>query len=136
MSVPESPKLVIDEFKGLVAEDLGKSFDSPKKLAEHGKTLDTGSDARPQILVDQQKILVAYAFFKDTQWNAQVNLIRSEDGGESFSTPLPLIQMRRRARIGERAIEAILGIDQITIAAWHGAAVHRQPESGWRCARS
>ena len=72
--------------------DLGKSFDSPKKLAEHGKTLDTGSDARPQILVDQQKILVAYAFFKDTQWNAQVNLIRSEDGGESFSTPLPLIQ--------------------------------------------
>ena len=27
MSVPESPKLVIDEFRGLVAEDLGKSFD-------------------------------------------------------------------------------------------------------------
>ena len=27
MSVPESPKLVIDEFRGLVAEDLGKRFD-------------------------------------------------------------------------------------------------------------
>ena len=37
--------------------------------------------------------------------------------------PLPLVQSRRRARMGERAIEAILGIDQITIAAWHGAAM-------------
>jgi enoyl-CoA hydratase/carnithine racemase len=37
--------------------------------------------------------------------------------------PLPLIQARRRARIGERAIEAILGMDQITIAAWRGAAM-------------
>ena len=30
---------------------------------------------------------------------------------------------RRRLRIGERAVEAILGIDQITIAAWNGAAM-------------
>ena len=37
--------------------------------------------------------------------------------------PLPLVQARRRARMGERTIEAILGIDQITIAAWHGAAM-------------
>ena len=37
--------------------------------------------------------------------------------------PLPLVQARRRARMGERAIEAILAIDQITIAAWHGAAM-------------
>ena len=37
--------------------------------------------------------------------------------------PLPLVQTRRRARMGERAIEAILGIDQITIAAWQGAAM-------------
>ena len=28
-----------------------------------------------------------------------------------------------RARMGERAIEAVLDIDQITIAAWHGAAM-------------
>ena len=36
---------------------------------------------------------------------------------------MPLVQRRRRARMGERAIEAILGIDQITIAAWRGAAM-------------
>ena len=36
---------------------------------------------------------------------------------------VPLVLRRRRARMGERAIEAILGIDQITIAAWNGAAM-------------
>ena len=30
---------------------------------------------------------------------------------------------RRRSRIGERAINAVYGIDQITIAAWNGAAM-------------
>ena len=30
---------------------------------------------------------------------------------------------RRRARIGERAINAVYGIDQITMAAWNGAAM-------------
>ena len=36
---------------------------------------------------------------------------------------MPFVLRRRRARMGERAIEAVLGIDQITIAAWHGAAM-------------
>ena len=35
----------------------------------------------------------------------------------------PMVLRRRRARMGERAIEAVLGIDQITIAAWNGAAM-------------
>lgn len=43
------------------------------------------------------------------------------DSGEVYK--VPLVQRRRRMRMGERAIEAILGIDQITIAAWHGAAM-------------
>lgn len=34
-----------------------------------------------------------------------------------------LIMRRRKNRIGQRAVQAVLGIDQITIAAWHGAAV-------------
>ena len=34
-----------------------------------------------------------------------------------------LVMQRRRRRIGERAVQAVLGIDQITIAAWQGAAV-------------
>lgn len=34
-----------------------------------------------------------------------------------------LVLRRRRTRIGARAIAALLGIDQITIAAWNGAAM-------------
>lgn len=35
----------------------------------------------------------------------------------------PLVLRRRRSRIGERAIRALYGIDQITIGAWNGAAM-------------
>ena len=43
------------------------------------------------------------------------------DPGLAYQGPLSL--RRRRARIGERAINALYGIDQITIAAWNGAAM-------------
>ena len=43
------------------------------------------------------------------------------DPGSAYQGPLSL--RRRRARIGERAINALYGIDQITIAAWNGAAM-------------
>lgn len=35
----------------------------------------------------------------------------------------PLVLRRRKIRMGERAINALLGIDQITIAAWNGGAL-------------
>ena len=43
------------------------------------------------------------------------------DPGEAYR--VPLVHRRRRMRMGERTIEAILEIDQITIAAWNGAAM-------------
>ena len=43
------------------------------------------------------------------------------DPGDAYKVPLVL--RRRRLRMGERAIEAILNTDQITIAAWNGAAM-------------
>lgn len=36
---------------------------------------------------------------------------------------MPLVQRRRQQRAGERCIEALLKMDQITIAAWRGAAM-------------
>ncbi len=42
------------------------------------------------------------------------------DAGQSYEGPL--VGKRRKRRIGERAIQAILEMDQITIAAWNGAA--------------
>ncbi len=43
------------------------------------------------------------------------------DPGAEYRGPLTL--RRRRSRIGERAIEALYAMDQITIAAWNGAAM-------------
>lgn len=73
--------------------DSGKTLSPPVKIAEHGKSLDTGSDARPQIVADQQgNIFLAYAFFKDTNWNAQINTVRSSDGGNTFTSPQTLVK--------------------------------------------
>ena len=72
--------------------DIGKSFSSPVKIAEHGKSLDAGADARPQIVADKQgNVFLAYAFFKDANWNAQINTARSSDGGNTFTSPASLV---------------------------------------------
>ena len=66
--------------------------------------------------------------------SAQVRVVIFEGRGKHFSSgadltdsgaayKVPLVQRRRRMRMGERAIEAILDMDQITIAAWQGAAM-------------
>jgi hypothetical protein len=73
--------------------DLGKTFSTPVEIANHQKKLDVGSDARPQITVDPKgDIFIAYAFFKDSNWNAQINSARSVDGGKTFTAAQPLIQ--------------------------------------------
>lgn len=73
--------------------DLGKTLSSQVKIAEHGKSLDAGSDARPQLVADKQgNVFLAYAFFKDANWNAQINTARSTDGGNSFTSPQILVR--------------------------------------------
>lgn len=94
---PDGKLLVAWTANGVVSlaesSDLGKTFSPAVKIAEHGKSLDTGSDARPQIVVDKLSgIFLAYAFFKDSNWNAQINTSRSSDGGNTFSAPTTLVQ--------------------------------------------
>ena len=75
------------------SNDQGKTFSVPVKIAEHGKSLDTGGDARPQIISDSKgNVFIAYAFFKDSKWNAQINTARSTDRGVTFSNPEALIK--------------------------------------------
>lgn len=75
------------------SDDLGKTFSAAVKIAEHGKSLDAGSDARPQIVSDSKgNVFLTYAFFKDNNWNAQINTARSVDGGSTFTTPESLIE--------------------------------------------
>ena len=81
------------------SSDLGKTFSPAVKIAEHGKSLDAGADARPQIVADKQgNIFLAYAFFKDTSWNAQINTARSTDGAKTFTKPEPLVSDRSSQR--------------------------------------
>jgi len=94
---PDGKLLLAWTANGVVSvtqsNDLGKSFSLPVKIAEHGKSLDAGSDARPQIVVDKNNnIFLAYAFFKDSNWNAQINTARSTDGGNSFTSPETLVK--------------------------------------------
>lgn len=73
---------------------------------------------------------VALAFRDDAETRAVVFTGR----GRHFSSgadltdlgsgqPEPLVLRRRRTRMGERVMRALAGIDQITVAAWNGAAM-------------
>lgn len=44
----------------------------------------------------------------------------------------PMIERRRAVRLGERVFHAILGIEQITLCAWNGAAIGDGGSSGSR----
>jgi len=75
------------------SHDLGKTFEPSVLIAEHEKFLDTGGDARPQIVADDDgHVLIAYGYFKDRHWNAKVSYAVSSDHGEHFSAPRDLIK--------------------------------------------
>lgn len=68
------------------SRDFGRTFTKAQELAHHEQTLDTGADARAQIVADDfGHVLIAYASFKDKLWNAQIHLLRSTDAGAHFS---------------------------------------------------
>ena len=70
------------------SRDGGRSFGPRVEIAEHQKNLDTGADARAQIIAhDDGHVLVVYGYFKDTQWNAKVNFSLSTDFAEHFTLP-------------------------------------------------
>ena len=69
--------------------------------------LDWGPDARPKIAVDNHsRIHVAFAIFKDKQFNGQVLVSRSTNGGESFSAPQPITDVQESQRFEALAIDA------------------------------
>ncbi len=47
------------------SEDKGKTFSPPIAVAQHGKSLDSGADARPQIVANSSnQVFLAYAFLR------------------------------------------------------------------------
>jgi hypothetical protein len=113
------------------SEDNGKTFSTAVKIAEHGKALDTGSDARPQIVSDSKdNVFLAYAFFKDANWNAQINTARSVDGGKTFSASESLVRDSSSQRFPSLLIKSddslfITWIDKRLVAAAKQGSVPR-----------
>ena len=56
------------------SSDLGKTFSPAVKIADK-----------------QGNVFLAYAFFKDANWNAQINTARSIDGANTFTKPESLV---------------------------------------------
>ena len=108
--------------------DLGQTFSPAVELAQHGKFLDTGSDARAQIIGDDTgRVLIAYAFFKDRQWNAQINVLTSTDAGLHFSEPKALI----KNGVSERFPSLGIDQDRRVYVAWVDKRwVHQQRANG------
>lgn len=73
------------------------------------------------------------AFAHSLREDADTRVVVFTGAGPHFSSGMdlkdasgyegPLVLRRRRTQVGARAITALLGIDQITIAAWNGAAM-------------
>jgi hypothetical protein len=101
---------------------LGKTFSPAVTIAEHGKALDTGADARPQITVDSNnQVFLAYAFFKDSNWNAQINTAISNDGGKTFTAPQSLVNDGSSQRFPSTVLQSdnsifIIWIDKRLVA--------------------
>ena len=117
--LPDGKLLLAWTANGVVSvaqsSDLGKTFSIPVSIAEHGKSLDVGSDARPQIVSDKQgNVFLAYAFFKDANWNAQINTARSMDGGNTFSSPASLVQDGS----SQRFPSVLIGPDDSIFISW------------------
>jgi hypothetical protein len=111
--------------------DQGRHFGPPVVVGRHAERLDLGADARPQIVVDAQgRVVVAYAVFKDSQWNAQVLVATSSDGTH-FTPPRPLSTDPASQRFpvlaldGDRVFAAWL--DKRTVAS---ARQHGRPQAG------
>lgn len=95
--------------------DLGLTFAAPVAVTPQPMQLDWGPDARPKIAIDGQgRIHVAFAIFKDKQFNGQVFVSRSTDSGASFSPPQPITDVQESQRFEALAIDA----DGQVFAAW------------------
>jgi len=95
--------------------DLGRSFTSPVAVNAEALDLDWGPDARPKIAVDKDgRVFVAFARFKDRQFNGEVLYSRSTDGGRSFAPPRPITTDRQSQRFEAIALDS----DGSLSAAW------------------
>jgi len=104
------------------SNDGGKTFEPTVTIAQHQASLDTGGDARPQIVADAQgHVMIAYGYFKDSHWNAKVNYAVSSDFGAHFSPSHELIDHGESERfpvlgLKHGGVVAVAWIDKRVVA--------------------
>ncbi|WP_345798306.1 sialidase family protein [Castellaniella sp. MT123] len=93
------------------SKDKGQSWTLPLMIGDAREGFDGGGDARPQLAANAKgSVLIAYDTFKDQNWNAEIWLASSVDGGTHFDTPrvfepesvsqrLPVLSMTPAGRI-------------------------------------
>ncbi len=95
--------------------DLGHSFSAAVRVTRAPATLDSGPDARPQVLVDHQgRVVVGYSIFKDDEYNGKIFIAQSRDGGATFTAPHPLTDVTA----SQRFLGLALGPDDRVLALW------------------
>lgn len=95
--------------------DLGRTFNSRAAVNPDPMELDWGPDARPKIAVDEQgRVFVAFAIFRDKNFNGQLLLARSTDEGSSFEAAVPITADRESQRFEAIALDS----DGSLFAAW------------------
>jgi hypothetical protein len=73
------------------SDDLGRTFAAAVRVTRGATALDTGPDARPQIVLTRRgTIVVGFSTFRDAKYNGQVFVARSTDGGATFTAPAPI----------------------------------------------
>jgi hypothetical protein len=72
------------------SSDLGKTFTKPVTLPAMPLPLDDGPDARPKIAFGNDgRVAITFAT-RDAKYNGRAYIVRSSDGGNTFSTPQPM----------------------------------------------
>jgi hypothetical protein len=96
------------------SRDGGASFAPAVLVNEAVERVDTGSDARPRVLVDGTgRVVVSYAVIKDRSYNGAAFVAVSTDGGASF-TRRPLTEDDASQRFERLALDP----DGNLFAAW------------------
>ena len=95
--------------------DFGGTFAAPVEITRGAARLDTGSDERPQLVVDRRgRIVVSYALFRDERYNGQVMVAHSTNGGATFSAPRPISD----SLASQRFVTLTLDPSDEVFAAW------------------
>lgn len=73
------------------SSDVGRTFGPPVAATPSPVQLDTGGDARPQMVVDLKgRVVVSYAVMVGDKYVGRIMVAHSTDGGATFSRPSPI----------------------------------------------